>query len=321
MKLNKEGFKFAKELIEKGEWKQSEEWEPPTPEEENEYIEKHGFEEFGKWHLGIREEANEETKQRYAFIFTSDFKKVDRRGLIAIRQRAAQFGYEEIFDAAGDLLELIDGGKKSFIAYIKKDVDNSTSNKENEKEYWFVLTNDKVDRVGDVVKIEGIIIDNFINNPVVLFSHDQSKPIGVVTKIEKKENSLIIAIRFAKNDDFSRKIENLVNEGILRAVSIGFLPIEKTPNEFGGFNIEKCELLEVSIVSVPANPYALLMKYLNDVDIKNIEVKKDVKSNVENSEKKNINSIVLGNDKGERLLPLLEKLKQLNESIKKIKEV
>jgi len=41
-------------------------------------------------------------------VFTSDFKNVDRAGLIAIRQRSAQQGLDAVFAAAGKMLEKID---------------------------------------------------------------------------------------------------------------------------------------------------------------------------------------------------------------------
>ena len=50
-----------------------------------------------------------ETKGHYGYIYTSDFKTVDRRGLRAIRQRAAQNGLTSVFAAAGKMIEAIDG--------------------------------------------------------------------------------------------------------------------------------------------------------------------------------------------------------------------
>ena len=59
-------------------------------------------------------------------------------------------------------------------------------------------------------------------------------------------------------------VRKLVAQNILRAVSVGFQPIEQQPLDkdadkyFGPFKFTKSELLECSLVAVPANPHALL---------------------------------------------------------------
>ena len=83
-------------------------WERPSAEEENAYIAKNGMEEFSKWFLGIDANVDPKSKGHWTYIYTSDFKNVDRAGLIAIRQRAGQNGETAIFNAAGKLLETID---------------------------------------------------------------------------------------------------------------------------------------------------------------------------------------------------------------------
>jgi len=53
------------------------------------------------------EDASEDTKDRYKFPFGKDG-KIYRSALSAIRQRASQFGYNDVFEAAGKLIEMID---------------------------------------------------------------------------------------------------------------------------------------------------------------------------------------------------------------------
>ncbi|MBA3330690.1 MAG: hypothetical protein H0T39_07470 [Actinobacteria bacterium] len=81
----------------------------PSADEENAFLERHGWDGYGEWHLGIDEEAGEETKERYSFPF-GDFRRVHRSGLVAARQRAAQFDHAEVEAAAGELLSLLDEG-------------------------------------------------------------------------------------------------------------------------------------------------------------------------------------------------------------------
>ena len=106
MKVNEAGLKNAKALIEAGKVDITSRWEFTTADE-NKILDEGDWSEYSKWFLGIDEDANEETKARYKFPFGKDG-KVYRSAVIAIRQRAGQFGYKEIFDAAGELLTMID---------------------------------------------------------------------------------------------------------------------------------------------------------------------------------------------------------------------
>lgn len=107
-KTNPSGIAHANSLIASGDVIKPSAWNHPTTEEENAYIEANGIETYGKWHLGINSQADPKTKDHYHYVFTSDYKNVDRAGLIAIRQRSAQQGLDAIFTAAGKMLEKID---------------------------------------------------------------------------------------------------------------------------------------------------------------------------------------------------------------------
>jgi hypothetical protein len=106
--INKSGNTFANAKVDSGKVVKSSSWNAPTSSEENAYIEKNGWEAFGKWHLGIDANANPETKEHWHYIYTSDFVNVDRAGLIAIRQRAGQQKETAVFEAAGKLIAKID---------------------------------------------------------------------------------------------------------------------------------------------------------------------------------------------------------------------
>jgi HK97 family phage prohead protease len=256
-KLNKKGFEFAKELISKGKYKITSEWNPPTPEEENDYIEKNGWDAYSRWHLGYDTEVdNDETKAKWKYPFTSDFKNVDRRGLIAIRQRAGQQGDDDIFEASGKLLEMIDEKEgKEFKVNIIKQQDNT---------FTAIASKEVVDRMGDIVKIAGIKTDNYIKNPVILFNHNPDKIIGKAVDVLKTNDSLIVKIQFA-NTPLAQEIKELVAEGFLNTLSIGFMSLQYKQNDNGnGIIYESVELLEISIVSIPANPEAVVLRYLED---------------------------------------------------------
>jgi phage head maturation protease len=133
----------------------------------------------------------------------------------------------------------------------------------------FVASDETVDRYGDIIRAGGWQLDNFKRNPVLLFGHNSREPpIGTADAwIEGK--SLLADATFLPLgvSDFADEIWRIVDAGALRAVSVGFLP-----SEFNGIYAEDDpdhedwpigiefvaqELLELSVVPVPANPQAL----------------------------------------------------------------
>lgn len=110
-KTNPKGIAHANSLIASGDVKEPSSWEHPTPAEENAYLEANSIEELAKWYLGVDSSIDAKNKGHYGYIYTSDFKTVDRQGLRAIRQRAAQNGMTAIFAAAGRMIEKIDAKK------------------------------------------------------------------------------------------------------------------------------------------------------------------------------------------------------------------
>ena len=107
--LNEHAFAFAQDLIKNGQVvrDQRDDWNEhqPSTQQENEFIEAHGWDEFSNWHLGIDDEASEDTKARYKFPY-GDFAKVHRCGLLAAEVRAARLKYQDIEDSAIRLRDL-----------------------------------------------------------------------------------------------------------------------------------------------------------------------------------------------------------------------
>ena len=135
-----------------------------------------------------------------------------------------------------------------------KSVDPNEDGSVNIKGY--ASTND-TDRAGDVINKEAWEkggLDNFSNNPIILFNHDYNKPIGRATSLETDEKGLKITANLSKS---AGDVTNLVKEGILRAFSVGFRVKDADYMESGdGYLIKDAELFEVSVVSVPANQAA-----------------------------------------------------------------
>lgn len=109
--LNRRALTHARELIKDGKVQRDvrDDWSEhaPSADDENAYIDTHGFSDFAEWHLGRDDDKSDGTKGSVSFPF-GDFKKVHRCAVISLESRAAQYGHDDIRDAAKKLLELID---------------------------------------------------------------------------------------------------------------------------------------------------------------------------------------------------------------------
>lgn len=131
----------------------------------------------------------------------------------------------------------------------------------------FILSDQTVDRMGDVIEASGWVLDNFKNNPVALWDHGHDpeigrKPIGRWTNLRIEGGKLKGKLDPARG--VSPQIDGiiaLIDGGFLPAVSVGFAPIEGEPLDskrpYDGTRYTKQELLECSVVAVGANPAAL----------------------------------------------------------------
>jgi HK97 family phage prohead protease len=120
--------------------------------------------------------------------------------------------------------------------------------------YTFTGSTDSVDRVGDVVE-QNWDLDNYKKNPVLLYAHDYSQlPIGR-TNPYMDGGKLKFDVEFVPKEiyPFAGTVEAMVELGFLNAVSVGFKPLD-----MDGTRIKRSELLELSIVPIPANAEALI---------------------------------------------------------------
>ena len=159
----------------------------------------------------------------------------------------------------------------------------------DEENYRITHTiNTKVlDRYGTVVLPQGVEAGHFLNNAVVLWSHNMDEttpkiPIGRCIDLDIREEEIVATTEFNKNDPLAVKVFNAYKDGFLHAWSIGFMPLKykrfdeenredlnqkyglnitseqiKDADMWGLYLIYKWELLEYSAVPVPGNPEAL----------------------------------------------------------------
>ena len=107
--VNEAAVQHASKLIDDGNVDTETEWSKaaPSADDENEMIDKEGYDGFGRWHLGIEKGASADTKSRYGFPF-GDFHNVNRAALIHAKQRASQNDHHDLAKAADQLLQRLD---------------------------------------------------------------------------------------------------------------------------------------------------------------------------------------------------------------------
>lgn len=142
-------------------------------------------------------------------------------------------------------------------------VDNSSikavddEDKDGEKVFKIVISTNQVDRYGEIVNQDGIDFTNYLKNPIVLWGHDYYlPPIGKTIELIKQKTKTIAKFVFATTQ-FAQEIKSLVEGGFVNMSSIGFIS-QDFDRDKNVHNVS--ELLEFSLVDVPANPGAEMQR-------------------------------------------------------------
>jgi HK97 family phage prohead protease len=129
----------------------------------------------------------------------------------------------------------------------------------------FVISTGALDRYNSTIAVEGWKTENFEKNPVVLWAHDDSIPaIGRAANVRVEGGRLKSRAVFAERDvhPLADTIYQLIKARFIGAASVGWVPLEYKFVEGGdrGFGIDylEQELLEWSVVNIPANPDCLV---------------------------------------------------------------
>jgi len=162
--------------------------------------------------------------------------------------------------------------------YISKGADD-LSVRPGEREFIAKITTNVRDRDAEIINPAGINFKTFLANPIILWAHNyMDMPIGKAVWIKKwSEGRMplghISKGRLAKDIQKVDEILSLMQQGILKTVSIGFMPIEShepTKEDIEAYKKrgmdlrgvrrihDKIVMLEYSIVNVPANPEATI---------------------------------------------------------------
>lgn len=128
--------------------------------------------------------------------------------------------------------------------------------------YTFVMSEEKVDRDGELVVLDGLDINEFLKNPQLFYNHEsRNYPIGLVKSIRREGNRLIGDIWLNQITEESKIVKQLIDAGNLKTGSIGFSVSEANYNDKDGiYYLSKSELYEFSICNIPSNTGSVRIK-------------------------------------------------------------
>lgn len=204
------------------------------------------------------------------------------------------------------LIEAIGSEKTaSFINEIKAEV---KENPEKFGTFKIVITTEDVDRVDEVVKMDGWLLQNYQKNPVVLIGHDYSElPTGITEKLYIEEGKMIAEGYFAPTEK-AQELRMLYDLGFIKTASVGFIP--KAFDAENPSIIVSAELLEWSFVPVPCNPNALSLMKSKNLDVEGLK-EKGLIVEVEQKEVKEMKTIDHTEEKND---------KDIKQDVKTVKE-
>lgn len=138
-----------------------------------------------------------------------------------------------------------------------------------------VITTSSVDRHHENILTAGIDTSSYMNNPVVLWGHDyEGLPIGKTIKLTEMKNKIKARFQLAVDIfPFAKSVYDMIVNGYINAVSIGGV-VRQWSEDY--MTIEEMEMVEFSVVPIPANPEALITsRSLEDATGKSLDVIKD----------------------------------------------
>jgi len=135
---------------------------------------------------------------------------------------------------------------------------------EERREIEGIASTPTVDRVGDIVEPAGL---SFSKEAPLLLNHDHSQPVGTVTFSQPTAKGLPFKAKIAKVSepgkvkDRTDEAWHSVKNGLIKGVSIGFIPQESKPLSNGGTRFTKADVHELSLTAIPCNPEAVITAF------------------------------------------------------------
>ncbi|MFM0243655.1 HK97 family phage prohead protease [Paraburkholderia sediminicola] len=136
--------------------------------------------------------------------------------------------------------------------------------REDAREIEGIASTPTVDRVGDIVEPTGLA---FSKEAPLLLNHDHAQPVGTVTFGHPTAKGLPFKAKIAKLSepgtvkDRTDEAWHSVKNGLIKGVSIGFIPEESKPLSNGGTRFTKASVHELSLTAIPCNPEAVITAF------------------------------------------------------------
>jgi HK97 family phage prohead protease len=177
--------------------------------------------------------------------------------------------HRNLADAAAQVLALVgrkgladaDIVRKRFIPGETKIHAGVTKDAEGHFHFECIASSSRPDLDGDIIEQGGWVLPSHLP---ILASHERASwPVAKTEHIRLVGDKLVVVGLFPPTGSSSKSDEArmLVAAGVLRGVSVGFRPIAKpVPNVHGGFTFSRQQLNEISLVAVPAQPEALVLR-------------------------------------------------------------
>ncbi len=152
---------------------------------------------------------------------------------------------------------------------IKESSPEPASIDREKRQITFLASSAERDRDGDIIEPTSFetSLKTYMTNPVILSQHQSrlsggnSSVVGRAVKVWTDAKGLWVTVKFA-DTPLGREYWELYSQGYQRAVSVGFI-LKKWRDDIDRETGEKiqvfteCELLEISLVSIPSNRAAL----------------------------------------------------------------
>ena len=135
--------------------------------------------------------------------------------------------------------------------------------KSNDDQIHFIMSATTVDRDGDTIDKSAYNSATNIKKLPALFNHDPSKPFGYWENLRVVGDTLKGTLKTATTN-LGKMIKQLIDDGVPLSSSIGFRG-KGSPNKKGGIHFKELELLECSVVSIPAHPRAVQVAKSHDL--------------------------------------------------------
>jgi len=187
--------------------------------------------------------------------------------------------------------EQIEGFKRKFYYGGDKNATASFETDVGKREFRARITTNTIDRDGEIINPEGIDTSSYCRTGTVLWNHNYSEPaigrvisIWPLIEIGGGTTGQVAHVRMAVGIPTADEIFALIQQRVLSAMSIGFVPIRgrkpttKERNELPDLKYihEQIALLEISVVNVPANPEALINEVSKGITHMSEPLQKDI---------------------------------------------